>query len=55
MNSITDGQILWEPSDAWIQNTRIVQYMKWLQETKQIRTGDSNSLWQWSVDNLDAS
>ncbi len=54
MSSIIDGAILWEPSDAWKESTRIAQYMKWLQDTKQVRTRDYNGLWQWSVDHLES-
>ncbi len=52
---MSDAQVqpLWTPSQERVENSRMYQYMRWLEEHKGLRFDDYNALWQWSVDNLE--
>ncbi|WP_040983434.1 acetoacetate--CoA ligase [Oceanobacillus jeddahense] len=50
---IQEGTLLFEPSEAQIENSHITSYRTWLQEYKQIQTNDYHTLWKWSVEDLD--
>ncbi|MCC5812702.1 MAG: acetoacetate--CoA ligase [Ectothiorhodospiraceae bacterium] len=45
---------LWTPTRERVERSRIHHYMHWLAERKGVQVEDYNSLWQWSVDHLDA-
>jgi acetoacetyl-CoA synthetase len=47
------GDILWEPPPDAAASTRMGRYMTWLADERSVRVGDYQSLWQWSVDDLD--
>ncbi|WP_077211753.1 acetoacetate--CoA ligase [Bacillus dakarensis] len=47
------GEVIWEPSQAFIQNANITKYMNWLKETKGLSFRGYNDLWKWSVDELE--
>ncbi len=42
---VEEGAPLWEPSPEIVRNAKVTRYAEWLG-----RTGDYESLWQWSVD-----
>jgi acetoacetyl-CoA synthetase len=45
---------LWEPSDERRERATITRYERWLRDERGVEVDDGyNSLWQWSVDNLD--
>jgi acetoacetyl-CoA synthetase len=46
-------RLLWTPSPETIQNSNLKKYMHWLAAEKNLRFNDYDSLWQWSVDNID--
>lgn len=52
--SIEQGDILWRPSAAQIQNTRLASFMRYLKTQHGKDFADYQSLWQWSVDELEA-
>ncbi len=52
MSQITEGSLLWEPSDAVIENANLTHYMRWLAEHKGLSFHDYPTLWQWSVDEI---
>lgn len=54
MSAIKEGTLLWEPGEKRKQQSKIYDYMKWLNEHKNLRFDDYHSLWQWSVDELKA-
>ncbi|MFF2498394.1 acetoacetate--CoA ligase [Peribacillus sp. NPDC058075] len=53
MKSLTDGQIIWEPTKEQIEQTVLTQYVKWLKERKGLTFHDYHELWKWSVDELE--
>jgi acetoacetyl-CoA synthetase len=46
--------MLWSPSKEFISQSNLVRYQQWLKEKKQLHFNDYHSLWQWSVDNIEA-
>ena len=51
--SISEGTLLWEPSDEFIKQTHITKYLNWLREEKGLIFDDYNQLWQWSVTEIE--
>ena len=45
---------LWRPSPERIERARITDYRHWLAEHHGLRFADYETLWQWSVDELEA-
>jgi len=45
--------ILWKPSPEDVTNSRLQEYRLWLKENHNIETSDYESLWKWSVDELE--
>ena len=52
--AIKEGTLLWEPSDAFKQQTNLAKYMEWLKEHKQLSFDRYEDLWKWSVTELEA-
>ncbi len=48
-----DRTPLWEPTEATKQQANIMQYMRWLADTKNLHFATRSALWQWSVDSLE--
>ena len=51
---INDGDILWTPGPDARTNSRIGQYMQWLEDERDLRFDTYDDLWEWSVSDLDA-
>jgi acetoacetyl-CoA synthetase len=51
---VNDGDIIYQPSDETIRNSRIGRYMSWLQTERGLSFPDYQALWQWSVDDIDS-
>ena len=49
----TDGTLLWEPSEEWRASAGVTRYLSWLREHKALAFDDYESLWEWSVSDLD--
>ncbi len=49
-----EGEVLWRPTPAQIEASRLADYQRWLAEERGLRFDDYRSLWQWSVDDIDA-
>jgi acetoacetyl-CoA synthetase len=47
------GRVLWEPPDDVRERTRIGRYLAWLDSYRGRSFPDYDSLWRWSVDDLD--
>ena len=47
------GRVLWEPPDDVRERTRIGRYLAWLDSYRGLSFPDYDSLWRWSVDDLD--
>jgi acetoacetyl-CoA synthetase len=52
--SVSEGQLLWEPSAEFANAANVTQYIDWLQERNLADCSDYSELWQWSVDNIEA-
>lgn len=53
MKSLTEGQIIWEPTQKRIEQTGLTHYANWLKEKKGLEFQDYQQLWKWSVDELE--
>jgi acetoacetyl-CoA synthetase len=51
--SVTEGQLLWTPSEEFANGSNITKYINWLKEKNIVEVADYNALWQWSVDNIE--
>jgi acetoacetyl-CoA synthetase len=45
--------LLWEPSAAAIEASRMTEFMRWLEAERGVVTGDYEALWRYSVTDLD--
>ncbi|HEY4159383.1 MAG TPA: acetoacetate--CoA ligase, partial [Polyangiaceae bacterium] len=52
--SVTEGQVLWEPSEAARRSSRMTAFMQFLQETRGLTLRDYDALYGWSVRELPA-
>ncbi len=50
---ITEGTVLWEPSDEQISNANLTRYLQWLKAEKGLEFDGYHSLWGWSVGELE--
>ncbi len=50
---ISEGTLLWEPGQEVIKRANMTQYMQWLASEKGLSFQDYNSLWQWSVTEIE--
>ncbi len=54
MSQTQEPPVLWAPTPERIAQSNLTAYATWLREVKGVHTTDYASLWQWSVDELDA-
>ncbi|MES2070964.1 MAG: acetoacetate--CoA ligase [Pseudomonadota bacterium] len=47
------GKLLWTPSAERINQSRMHDYLQWLQASKGLHFSDYNALWLWSVEHLE--
>jgi acetoacetyl-CoA synthetase len=52
-SAIAEGDVLWTPSPAQAEATRLAAYQRWLAAERGLRFDDYASLWQWSVDDIE--
>jgi len=52
--SVTEGQLLWQPTEAFANNSNVSQYINWLKEKAIVDVSDYNELWNWSVTDIEA-
>jgi acetoacetyl-CoA synthetase len=45
-------RLLWEPSAAFAQRTRLRAYMRWLADERGVDAATYGELWRWSVDDV---
>jgi acetoacetyl-CoA synthetase len=50
---ITEGMLLWEPSEQVKEQANIRRYMQWLEREKGLHFTTPQELWAWSVDKLE--
>ena len=51
---VTEGTLLWEPSEEQVANANITRYMAWLSETHGLEFTSYDALWDWSTSDLEA-
>ena len=51
--SVVAGTVLWEPTPEIKNQAITTKYIDWLEAQKGLTFNDYNSLWQWSVTELD--
>jgi acetoacetyl-CoA synthetase len=51
--TVTEGDLLWQPSDEMKRNSNLRAYMDWLAREKGLHFEDYGPLWQWSVTNIE--
>ncbi len=51
---IKEGSLLWEPSEVYKEKSKLVDYMKWLKENRNLEFENYESLWSWSVTEIEA-
>jgi len=51
---ISEGTLLWQPSEEQKAQANISRYLRWLKEEKGLAFGSYEDLWQWSVTDLEA-
>jgi acetoacetyl-CoA synthetase len=52
VRDVTEGDLVWTPSDEEIASSSIVRYSRWLAERHGVDVDDYSALWRWSVDEL---
>src|ERR1700694_5891009 len=50
---VTEGMLLWEPSEKTKQESNLRKYMQWLEQKRGLHFADPEELWAWSVDKLE--
>ena len=50
---ISEGTLLWEPSEKMKQQSNLTKYMQWLESVKGLHFDDPEKLWEWSVNSLE--
>ncbi len=53
MQSLQQGDLLWQPDEESIRTANLTGYMQWLRETKALPFASYHALWQWSVTDLE--
>jgi acetoacetyl-CoA synthetase len=48
------GRLLWQPSAELVASTRLAAYTRWLEAERGLSFAGYPSLWEWSVNDLDA-
>lgn len=51
--SVKEGSLLWEPTDEFKRQSNLVHYMTWLKTNRNLEFKDYDSLWKWSVNDLE--
>lgn len=50
---VKTGEVLWQPSQEWIENTNLYAFRQWLKETRNLEFGSLFEMRHWSVDHLE--
>ena len=48
-----EGDLLWQPTPAQSDATRLAAYQRWLAAERGVQLPDYAALWQWSVDDIE--
>src|SRR5436853_7729189 len=50
---VSEGMLLWEPSEKTKQESNLRKYMQWLERKRGLHVTGPEELWAWSVDKLE--
>ncbi|HYF10701.1 MAG TPA: acetoacetate--CoA ligase [Actinomycetota bacterium] len=50
---VAEGDLLWSPSSATIEDANVTRFTAWLERDRGVRFEDHAALWRWSVDDLE--
>jgi acetoacetyl-CoA synthetase len=50
---VQEGALLWEPSAALAEGSRMADYMRWLKANRGLAFATYDGLWRWSVDDVE--
>lgn len=53
MQVVKEGTLLWEPSDEFKKQSNLIRYMNWLEKNRNLQFQDYDTLWKWSVTEID--
>lgn len=53
MKAVSEGTLLWQPSQQQIETSGVSRFMNWLKQEKGLTFNNHNELWKWSVDELE--
>jgi acetoacetyl-CoA synthetase len=53
MQRAVEGDILWEPSQAYRERTEVARFMRWLAAERIVDADSYDALWHWSVTDLE--
>ena len=49
-----EGEVLWRPTPAQAESTRLAAYQRWLAAERGLHLPDYAALWLWSVNDIEA-
>jgi acetoacetyl-CoA synthetase len=52
-NAAARGELLWKPSPESVERSRMTAYIRWLEAERGLTLPDYDSLWRWSVTELE--
>lgn len=51
--AVVEGHLLWSPREEFANNSNVAKFINWLKDENIVEVADYQSLWQWSVDNVE--
>ncbi|MGM9920900.1 MAG: AMP-binding protein, partial [Bhargavaea sp.] len=54
MTAVTQGEVIWTPSEQRVEQSVMWDYMSWLKQEKGVEVRNYPELWKWSVDQVEA-
>jgi acetoacetyl-CoA synthetase len=53
-NMVSEGDLLWSPTEAQRARTNLASYQRWLKTHRDLHFADYGSLWEWSVRDIES-
>ena len=54
LGPVPDAPLLWQPSEKFIEESNVAEYMRWLLRGRGLNFANYNELWEWSVTDLES-
>ena len=54
LGPVPDAPLLWQPSEKFIEESNVAEYMRWLLSGRGLNFANYNELWEWSVTDLES-